>query len=138
MAHIENESASYEGAPWHRVGEYKMPLANDQAYAIETLRNWWLEQSESEIMAVVPKAIEYGSADLDIIGYALSKFAKQSDFTTNDELGIAFYILGKVARLIGAYSDGSKPSDDTWFDIAIYTKMAQRARAVGSWPGIDL
>lgn len=133
MAHVENESA-----PWHRMGEGPTSHAENQAHAVNQLRDWWLEQTENEIMAVVPKAIEYGSADLDIIGYAMSKFARQSDFTTNDELGIAFYILGKVARLVGAYSDGSRPSDDTWFDIAIYTKMAQRARAVGSWPGVEL
>lgn len=129
---------AHESAPWHRMGEGPTSHAESQAHAVNQLRDWWLEQTENEIMAVVPKAIEYGSADLDIIGYAMSKFARQSDFTTNDELGIAFYILGKVARLVGAYSDGSRPSDDTWFDIAIYTKMAQRARAVGSWPGVEL
>jgi len=135
MAHIQNESASFEGAPWHRIEEQ---LREDEAHAINELRKWWMQQTSKEVEAVVPKAIEYGSADLDIIGYALNKFGGANPHTTNDELGIAFYVLGKVARLIGAYTDGRAPSDDTWFDIAIYTKMAQRARAVGEWPGLDL
>ena len=135
MAHIENESAAWDSVPWHRVEDR---IREDEAYAVNELRKWWLEQTSKEVEAVVPKAIEYGSADLDIIGYALGKMVDKNAATTNDELGIAFYVLGKVARLIGAYTDGRTPSDDTWFDIAIYTKMAQRARAVGEWPGIDL
>jgi hypothetical protein len=99
------------------------------------LANWWRAETDKEIESVVPKAIEYGSADLKVIGFALSQMIGEPKDVTNDELGIAFYVLGKVARLVGAYADGRQPSDDTWHDIAIYTKMAQFAREHNGWGG---
>ena len=122
-------------ATWHRADESAMLFTPEP---LEELRRWWLDTTIGEIESVVPKAIEYGSADLDIVGYSMAKIADKHADVSNDELGIAFYVLGKVSRLIGAYADGRKPSDDTWHDIAIYTKMAQRARAAGNWPGVEL
>ena len=97
------------------------------------LAAWWEAETKKEIESVIPKAVEYGSADLKVIGYALSQMIGEPKGVTNDELGIAFYVLGKVARLVGGYADGRRPSDDTWHDIAIYTKMAQFSRAFGHW-----
>jgi hypothetical protein len=51
------------------------------------------------------------------------------------ELGVAFYALGKMARIMGAYADGLAPSDDSWHDLAIYARMAQRVRHADGWPG---
>ncbi len=102
---------------------------------IQGLANWWLDETRSELDSVIPKALEYGSADLKVIGFALSQMIGEPKGVTNDELGIAFYVLGKVARLVGGYADGRAPSDDTWHDIAIYTKMAQYARFHGEWGG---
>jgi hypothetical protein len=99
------------------------------------LAAWWQAEVQKEIESVVPKAIEYGSADLKVIGYALSQMIGEPKGVTPDELGIAFYVLGKVARLVGGYADGRRPSDDTWHDIAIYTKMAQFAREHNGWGG---
>ena len=105
------------------------------APTVQSLANWWLEETKFELDSVLPKAIEYGSADLKVIGFALSQMIGEPKGVTNDELGIAFYVLGKVARLIGGYADGRSPSSDTWHDIAIYTKMAQYARENGGWGG---
>lgn len=105
------------------------------APTVQDLANWWLEETKFELDSVLPKAIEYGSADLKVIGFALSQMIGEPKGVTNDELGIAFYVLGKVARLIGGYADGRSPSSDTWHDIAIYTKMAQYARENGGWGG---
>lgn len=102
---------------------------------VQQLANWWLNETRNELDSVIPKALEYGSADLKVIGFALSQMIGEPKDVTNDELGIAFYVLGKVARLVGGYADGRKPSDDTWHDIAIYTKMAQYARHNGEWGG---
>lgn len=99
------------------------------------LAAWWEVETKKEIESVIPKAVEYGSADLKVIGYALSQMIGEPKGVTNDELGIAFYVLGKVARLVGSYADGRRPSDDTWHDIAIYTKMAQFAREHNGWGG---
>ena len=114
----------------------KLPLEGDQTpEGIKELSAWWRNETRSELDSVIPKAMEYGSADLKVIGFALSQMIGEPKDVTNDELGIAFYVLGKVARLVGGYADGRKPSDDTWHDIAIYTKMAQFARYKGEWGG---
>ena len=105
------------------------------APTVQSLANWWLEETKFELDSVIPKAVEYGSADLKVIGFALSQMIGKPTNVTDDELGIAFYVLGKVARLIGGYADGRSPSSDTWHDIAIYTKMAQYARENGGWGG---
>jgi len=105
------------------------------APTVQDLANWWFEETKFELDSVLPKAVEYGSADLKVIGFALSQMIGEPKGVTNDELGIAFYVLGKVARLIGGYADGRSPSSDTWHDIAIYTKMAQYARENGGWGG---
>lgn len=103
--------------------------------SISIMTNWWLDETRGELESVIPKALEYGSADLKVIGYALKQMIGTPKDVTEEELGIAFYVLGKVARLVGAYADGRKPSDDTWHDIAIYTKMAQYSRKHGTWGG---
>jgi len=114
----------------------KLSLEGDTAPAgVQELASWWLDETRNELDSVLPKALEYGSTDLKVIGFALSQMIGAPKDITNDELGIAFYVLGKVARLVGGYADGRKPSDDTWHDIAIYTKMAQYARHHGEWGG---
>lgn len=112
--------------------------AQEQA---EDLAKWWVQVSEDEIMRTVPKSIEYGSADLKLMGDAMLLLLPQmaEGLTVEErsqvgqELGIAFYVLGKVARLFGAYEQGRLPSDDTWFDLGIYPKMVRRIREVGEW-----
>lgn len=111
----------------------ELPPSNQ--ITVQMLANWWLDETKNELESVLPKAIEYGSADLKVIGFALSQMIGEPKGVTHDELGIAFYVLGKVARLVGGYADGRLPSDDTWHDIAIYTKMAQYAREHGGWGG---
>jgi hypothetical protein len=77
----------------------------------------------------------YGSADLEIMGRGLAVIASDVEgVVTYDELAIAAYILGKISRIFGALAQGHPPTDDTWHDIAVYTKMAQRIRETGSWP----
>jgi hypothetical protein len=113
----------------------KLGQESEPSDDIQGLANWWLDETRNELDSVIPKALEYGSADLKVIGFALSQMIGEPKGVTNDELGIAFYVLGKVARLVGGYADGRAPSDDTWHDIAIYTKMAQYARFHGEWGG---
>lgn len=100
------------------------------------LANWWRNTAETEIEMVVPKAIEYSAQDLADIGRTLASMANH-DITDDEEateLGIAFYILGKIARWTGAIKEGRRVSDDTLLDIVIYAKMAQRNRQSGGWP----
>ena len=114
---------------------FRHELPAEGAPTVQDLANWWLDETKSELDSVIPKAVEYGSADLKVIGFALSQMIGEPKGVSHDELGIAFYVLGKVARLVGGYADGRLPSDDTWHDIAIYTKMAQYARENGGWGG---
>lgn len=102
------------------------------------LEAWWESTSEQEMAASIPKAIEYSSTDLVDLGRQIAQLAGWGDYTDAHlaELGIAFYVAGKVARVMGAIREGRLPSTDTWHDIAVYTKMAQRVREVGAWPGL--
>lgn len=116
------------------------------AYRLEArkvaLADWWEERAASEIGMVVSKAIEYGATDLRDIGRQLAEMADRpldnDDYgnAVATELGIIFYVLGKVSRLVAAAKEGRQPSLDTWLDIGIYARMAQRVHETGGWPGV--
>ena len=103
---------------------------------VEQLRDWWLQQSEQEVVATAPKAVEYGATDLIWIGRTLGMLLGRDRINDEEatELGIFFYQIGKMGRWLGAIAENRRVSDDTIFDIGIYTKMVQRARDVGGWP----
>jgi hypothetical protein len=100
------------------------------------LNNWWSDTSQAEMEACVPKAIEYGSTDLAVIGRTQGRLMGRDNLTHEEatELGIFFYLMGKIARWEDAIINGRRVSDDTLHDVAVYTKMMQRTRAVGGWP----
>lgn len=102
----------------------------------EALSDWWVEQSRQEMEACVPKAVEYGSTDLAVIGRALGRLMGRHNLTNEDatEMGIYFYLIGKLARWEDAIIHGRRVSDDTMHDASVYIKMQQRNRAVGGWP----
>jgi hypothetical protein len=112
---------------------HAVPTASDKLAA------WWRERAEQEIGQTVDKAVEYSSTDLADIGHQLARTAGR---TVSDEeaaeLGVFFYVTGKLSRWAGAVAQGRRPSDDTLFDMGVYVRMAQRIRESGSWPGIEL
>lgn len=95
------------------------------------IRNWWSDISRGDCEAVLPKALEYSSQDLLAIGTGLPGVTADDQVRT--EAGIAFYALGKCARLTGAYGEGRVPSDDNWRDLTIYSLMARFVRQFGHW-----
>jgi len=100
------------------------------------LETWWEDTTDDELASLLPKVIEYGSHDLKIIGDVMLLLRPELRGKVNpEEMGVAFYALGKIARIMGAYADGIAPSNDSWHDLAIYSRMAQRIRSVGGWPG---
>lgn len=102
------------------------------------LGKWWMEQASAEIERTVPKAIEYGAHDLVEIGRTLGRcMGRTLSEEEMAEMGIYFYLVGKVARWTDAVTRGERPSDDTLFDIGVYIRMAQRVRAAGGWPGME-
>lgn len=102
----------------------------------QQLTEWWMQQAEDEVALTVPKAIEYSAVDLTDIGHDLARtMGREIDDEEAAELGVFFYLRGKVARWVGAVIAGQRVSDDTLHDISVYCRMAQRIREVGSWPG---
>lgn len=101
----------------------------------DELSGWWLDTTSADIDQTAEKAIEYGSEDLLMIGRTMARI---QGLTVTDaqaaELGILFYIYGKVARWVSAVKDGRIVSEDTLRDISIYAMMARRVREKGSWP----
>lgn len=113
-------------ATLHAVDEWKP----------QSLDEWWRELAEQEIERTVPKAVEYSSTDLTDIGMDLARtMGREVTDEEAAELGVFFYLRGKVARWVGAVMAGQRVSDDTLFDIGVYVRMAQRIRATGGWPG---
>lgn len=101
------------------------------------LRDWWTDRAHAEVALVAPKAVEYSAVDLIEYGRTLALIMGRNEGMTDEEateIGIWGYMVGKVARWTGAIKEGRRVSDDTIFDIGIYTKMAQRNRDVGGWP----
>lgn len=100
------------------------------------LTDWWIELAEQEADKVVPKAVEYGALDLIQIGQDLA-LAAGREVTDEEaaEMGVYFYLRGKLARWTDAIIRHDRPSDDTLHDIGVYVRMAQRIRVKGSWPG---
>jgi hypothetical protein len=119
-----------------RVGAKAQPLAD-----------WWAARALAEIEMVVAKAVEYGATDLRDLGYQMldmagrrEQFMDPEDLHYSDayatEVGIVFYAQGKLARAVAAIKEGRRPSVDTWLDLGVYARMAQRVHDRGGWPGV--
>jgi hypothetical protein len=109
------------------------------------LAEWWQKKAHDEVAGLLAKMGEYGGGgaaiDLIEIGRALAsviadgnELSGTTDPAQQAELGVYFYVLGKVARWTAAVQEGRKVSDDTIMDIGIYTRMAERIREAGGWP----
>jgi len=102
---------------------------------VSELEGWWAGVSADDVGPASIKAKEYGSLDLVIIGSTLRGMIGISpDIVSDEEIGIVFYQLGKIARAISAISSGRRPSDDTWHDMTVYSMMVRRVRESGQWP----
>jgi len=110
--------------------------------AVRELYIWWLSEAAVDAANVIPKAIEYSSEDLFLLGRTLVETMglDLAKYTRGDleELGIYFYCSGKHARWSGAIREGRRVSDDTNTDEIIYRFMVRRIRAAGRWPGVKL
>ena len=101
------------------------------------LEQWWWDQATREISATIPKVEEYGSTDLVEIGRTMAtNMGREVTDEEAAELGVYFYLIGKMARWTDAIRRKTRPSDDTLFDIGVYIRMTQRIRDSGGWPGI--
>ena len=105
--------------------------------ALADLRDWWLSTAQADMAMVAPKAVEYGSVELEEMGAALARMMGRSDLsrTRRVELACWFYAMGKMQRWTAAVTRGEFVSDDTLTDLGVYTLMVRRAREAGTWPG---
>lgn len=122
-------------APHQAVG-HAVPIEERAAYIAE----WWVGQATLDAPEVRRKAIKYGAADLIIMGQAMirllpgaEKLDEQSRIALGLEMAIAHYVLGKIARTFGSYEQGRAATDDDWYDLEVYAKMARFVRQHGRW-----
>lgn len=111
-------------------------MVSIEQYNQSALKDWWADTSAADANKVVPKAVEYGAGDLEEIGRTLAKVSKMGDVDEAQatELGIYYYVVGKLARWTSAVERGDQVSDDTLLDLTTYLMMARRTRDVGGWP----
>lgn len=117
-------------------------IPGTEGFVDETKLNageWWATTAQRDAEAFVPKFEEYGSQDLQDIGRRMESLVagragrkprKLSDEEAT-ELGIYFYLEGKLARMHEAIKRGDRASDDTLLDLTTYTMMARMNRAGG-------
>jgi hypothetical protein len=104
-----------------------------------------MRQTETELDMMIPRAIQYGAADLKVMGGAMlqllspeafDKISQASDndiFAHGQLMAVAFYELGKVARAFGSLMQGELPAPDTAFDGRIYWIMFDTIIRTGEW-----
>lgn len=104
------------------------------------LVEWWMDIAHKEAQDAQTKSDEYGgrgkAVDLIELGHQLAMNMGIEDLFDSEkiELGIYFYVQGKIARWSAAIREGRRVSDDTLKDLSTYVRMVQRTRAVGNWP----
>ena len=100
------------------------------------LPEWWRQLMEREIGRVMPKVEEYGATDLAVMGRALVALLPppMQNEAVGMEMACAFYALGKIGRIVSSYATGKLPREDSWHDMGVYARMAQRIRETGRWP----
>lgn len=109
-------------------------FSDEQTLKAGELCDWMVGLFTDLIKRAVPKAIAYGSADLELMGSAMYQFHPELvGVVSGQELAIWFYVLGKVARLTGGYAQGARPDIDSWEDLLVYAAMAKRVRERGAW-----
>lgn len=123
--------------PEEALNAVQKDLVNEAADIAE----WWAKTALADAEKTVPKAVEYGAADLDVMGQFMvalicDKFIGADEkelMQVGREMATAFYLMGKLGRMVGAYQQGMRPSDDTLFDTSVYSMMLRRIRETGTW-----
>ena len=120
---------------WQDVPLPDMPtLSDERQQVMDELASWWMQDAAQEAAATIPKAIEYGSSSLTMVGEMLHGIAPELKGTVSEqELAICFYVFGKMARIMAALERGEQPSMDHWRDVGVYTRMISYIRENGSW-----
>lgn len=134
---LKGESIIWDGGSINREDSqnYTMPPRAEDS----DLVRWWVAKAQAEVEPMVAKMAEYGgdgrAIDLINIGREVARLGKwEVNDTEATEIGITYYVLGKISRAMASLAEKRLPSDDTWHDIKIYSTMVQRTREFGGWP----
>jgi hypothetical protein len=114
------------------VSDRRTSMTQGELAQVE-LERWWRKHFEGDLDLILPKIHEYSAKDLEVMGAAFEALGWAPE-GKGSELACQVYLLGKVARSIGAYAEGNAPSIDTLHDQTVYTMMTRRIRELGVWP----
>jgi hypothetical protein len=101
---------------------------------VHDLEQWLRVTFERELPGTLAKARQYGSADLEVMAGAMMQVMPM--LKTHEQglqAAIAFYNLGKVARVFGALCQGEDPHPDCNYDSHIYALMGLKVGETGRW-----
>lgn len=102
------------------------------------LHKWMADHHASLQRMTGEKAVEYGSLDLSIMGASIAKLwpgiGENAPPGSQLQAAIAFYLLGKVSRVLSALAEGKPPPTDSWEDAEVYAMMGRYVQEHGQWP----
>ena len=111
------------------------PVETDQ---LMHLHKWMADHHAHLQQMTGEKAFEYGSLDLAIMGASISKLwpglGEDAPPAAQLQAAIAFYLMGKVARVLSALAEGKPPPTDSWLDAEVYAMMGGYVQEHGQWP----
>lgn len=117
-------------------GEPAEPWRSDEDLVptVQAVADWWSDTAAGDLDAFLPKLQEYGSNDLIDCGRALALVAGWNGLDDGQcaEIGVFFYLYGKMSRWAEALANRRRPSDDTLHDVTVYSMMARRIRETGA------
>jgi hypothetical protein len=121
-----------------KAGPQLPGMEDDELTLLRRELTEWYHRHQGEVVPpTIAKSIEYGGADLRIMGAAMRELANGVRWEPTEqealEMALGFYLLGKVARMFGAWAKGRSPGSDTPFDTEIYSQMFQKVRETGRW-----
>lgn len=99
----------------------------------------WMAEHHTDLQRMTgEKAFEYGSLDLSIMGAGIAKLwpgiGENAPPAAQLQAAIAFYLMGKVSRVLSALSEGKPPPTDSWLDAEVYAMMGGYVQEHGQWP----
>jgi hypothetical protein len=107
------------------------------------LQQWLKAHDDHLYKEMIRKAVEYGASDFKVMGQALAGMIDGEVAEGEDRvmvmnhrgqlMAVAFYMLGKIARMTSAFERGELPGIDSAMDIEQYAKIYQKIAETGRW-----
>jgi hypothetical protein len=114
---------------------FTLPRPTPEFESMAELNSWWLNSGCQDASLVISKYQEYGNTALLEVGRQLAEvMGRGATKAEMQELGIWFFMVGKMARWKTAILKGERVSKDTLDDLAVYATMARRVHEKGGWP----